>query len=69
LSCAAHNRRNQRILITLHKPKYDSVVCGLHGKGFDKLEVYELVNKIQGHEMSVHGETKEAPMQGSYLCG
>jgi len=53
---------NQKILITLHKHKYDIVVSGLHEKDLDKLEVYQLVNKIKAHDMSVHGETKEASM-------
>lgn len=37
---------NHEIFMTLHKPRYNIAVSIPHERGLDKIEVYELVNKI-----------------------
>lgn len=37
---------NREILMTLHKPRYNIAVSIPHERDLDKIEVYELVNKI-----------------------
>jgi len=46
---------NRKILMLLHKPKYNIIIAMLQKEDLDSMEVSELVGEVGAHEMSILG--------------